>query len=96
MVPVTVSWEALGLPGLPDTRPQVTSGRDWFGGLSETEQRRLMGPAMFRAWQAGEVRWEDLSREHVDPVYGSMRVMPSLRALLGEGAREFYRRPPSP
>ena len=93
MIPVTVSWEELGLPGLPDTRPQVGSGRDWFAGLSETEQRRQMGPAMWRAWKDGKVSWEDLSREHVDPVYGSMRVMPSLRALLGEGAREFYRRP---
>lgn len=93
MVPLTVSWEALGLRGLPDTRPQVTSGRDWFNGLSEAEQRRQMGPAMFRAWKAGEVKWEDLSRTHDDQVYGSMRGAPSLRELLGAGAREFYKQP---
>lgn len=91
MVPLTVSWDALGLPGLPDTRPQVTSGRDWFNGLSEAEQRQQMGPAMFQAWKAGKVDWNDLSREHTDPVYGTMRGMPSLRELLGDGAREFYK-----
>lgn len=92
MVPVTVSWESLGLRGLPDTRPQVQSGRDWFASLSEAEQRQYMGAAMWRAWQAGKVNWDDLSREHDDPVYGLMRVMPSLKELLGDGAKEFYRR----
>ena len=93
MIPVTPSWEALGFTGIPDTRPQVQSGRDWFNGLSAAEQRRQMGPAMFRAWKAGEVKWEDLSRTHDDQVYGSMRGAPSLRELLGAGAREFYKQP---
>lgn len=91
MVPLTVSWESLGFPGLPDTRPSVPSGEAWFTGLSEAEQQRTMGPAMWRAWKAGEVRWEDLSRAHTDPVYGEMRTAASLRALLGSGAREYYR-----
>lgn len=91
MVPLTVSWESLGFPGLPDTRPSVSSGEAWFTGLSEAEQQRTMGPAMWRAWKAGEVRWEDLSRAHTDPVYGEMRTAASLRALLGSGAREYYR-----
>ena len=91
MVPLTVSWETLGFHGLPDTRPQVQSGRDWFAGLSEAEQRRLMGRSMWEAWKAGKVRWEDLSAVHSDPVYGDMRIAPSLRALLGDGAKEFYR-----
>jgi hypothetical protein len=92
MVPRTVSWETLGFKGLPDTRPQVQAGRDWFDGLSEAEQRSYMGPAMYEAWKAGRVGWDDLSREHEDPVYGLMRVMPSLKELLGDGAQEFYRR----
>ncbi len=91
MVPLTVSWESLGLHGLPDTRPQVQPGREWFVGLSDAEQRRYMGRSMWDAWKAGEVRWDDLSRVHADPVYGEMRGAPSLRALLGERANEFYR-----
>lgn len=92
MVPVTVSWEELGLPGLPDTRPQVTSGRDWFEGLSDTEQRQYMGGAMWRAWKDGAVKWEELSHEHDDPTYGLMRVMPSLKQILGQKAQDYYRR----
>lgn len=92
MVPLTVSWESLGFTGLPDTRPQVQPGREWFAGLSDAEQRRRMGPAMYEAWKDGKVKWEDLSRLHDDPVYGQMRVAPSLKALLGDGARQFYRR----
>lgn len=93
MIPVTPSWEALGFTGIPDTRPQVQSGRDWFNGLSAAEQRQYMGGSMWEAWKAGKVSWEDLSRVHNDPVYGDMRTAASLRALLGDGAKEFYRRP---
>ena len=92
MVPVTKSWEALGFKGLPDTRPQVDSGRDWFEELSAAQQQGYMGGAMWDAWQAGKVDWDQLSAEHEDPVYGLMRVMPSLKELLGDGAKEFYRR----
>lgn len=92
MVPLTVSWETLGLRGLPDTRPVIQGGRDWFAGLSAAEQQRYMGRAMWQAWQAGKIGWDDLSKEHEDAVYGLMRMMPSLRELLGDGAREFYRR----
>lgn len=92
MVPLTVSWETLGLRGLPDTRPTVQAGRDWFDGLSAAEQQRYMGRSMWQAWQEGKVGWDDLSKEHEDAVYGLMRVMPSLRELLGDGAKEFYRR----
>jgi len=92
MVPVTKSWDELGFKGLPDTRPQVGSGRDWFEGLSAAQQQQYMGGAMWDAWQAGKIDWDQLSTEHDDPVYGLMRVMPSLKELLGDGAQEFYRR----
>lgn len=92
MVPVTKSWEELGFRGLPDTRPQIQSGRDWFEGLSAAQQQGYMGGAMWDAWQAGRIGWDDFSREHEDGVYGLMRVMPSLRELLGDDAKAFYRR----
>lgn len=91
MVPVTRSWADLGFPGIPDTNPRVKPGREWFAGLSDAEQRRLMGRSMWEAWKAGAVSWDDMSSVHSDPVYGDMRTAPSLRALLGDGAKEFYR-----
>jgi hypothetical protein len=93
MVPVTKTWEELGFKGLPDTRPQVGSGRDWFEDLSAAQQQGYMGGAMWDAWQAGKVDWDQLSAERDDPVYGLMRSMPSLKELLGEDeSRKFYRR----
>lgn len=91
MVPVTKSWSELGFPGLPDTRPQIEPGRDWFDGLSEAEQQSYMGAAMWRAWQDGAIGWGDFSREHEDEVYGLMRIMPSLKELIGDEARKYYR-----
>ncbi len=91
MVPVTKSWEALGFKGLPDTRPTVQAGQDWFEGLSAAQQQQHMGGSMWDAWQAGEIGWDDFSREHPDPTYGLMRSMPSLKELLGDRAKDFYR-----
>lgn len=91
MVPLTASWEALGFKGLPDTRVQVAPGRDWFDGLSDAEQQTIMGKAKWAAWKAGKIRWEDLSAEHDDDIYGTMRIEASLRSLLGDDADEFYR-----
>ena len=74
MVPLTKTWEALGFPGIPETRAQVAPGRDWFDTLSDAEQRRTMGKAKWAAWKAGRINWDDLSAEHDDDVYGTMRV----------------------
>lgn len=91
MLPLTKTWADLGFPGIPETRVTVPPGRDWFDGLTDAEQRQYMGKAMWNAWKAGKVDWNDLSREHDDPVYGLMRGMPSLKELLGDEAKEFYR-----
>ena len=91
MVPVTKTWAELGFPGIPETRAQVAPGRDWFDTLSDAEQRRIMGKAKWAAWKAGRIDWADLSAEHDDDVYGTMRVEASLRDLLGDDADEFYK-----
>lgn len=91
MVPLTKTWEALGFPGIPETRAQVAPGRDWFDTLSDAEQKRTMGKAKWAAWKAGRIDWSDLSAEHDDDVYGTMRVEASLRDLLGDDADKFYK-----
>lgn len=92
MIPVTKTWAELGFEGIPDTNPVIEPGREWFDRLSDAQQQKYMGGATWRAWRAGKVQWEDLSREHPDQVYGMMRTMPSLKELLGDDARQFYRR----
>ena len=96
MVPVTKTWEELGFEGIPETGMQPEewqdAGRKWFDGLSEGEQGALMpSKAMHEAWRSGDVTWEQLSRERDDHVYGAMRSVPSLKELLGEAAKPYYR-----
>lgn len=96
MVPVTKTWEELGFEGIPETGMQPEewqdAGRKWFDGLSEGEQAALMpSKAMHEAWRSGDVTWEQLSRERDDHVYGAMRSVPSLKELLGDGAKSYYR-----
>lgn len=92
MIPKTRSWAELGLPDdLPESGPQVQSGRDWFDGLSDAEQQGYMGEAKWRAWKDGAISWDDLTATHDDTVYGPMRVEASLKEILGEGAKDYYR-----
>lgn len=54
MVPETLSWaEIVGDPTIPDTRPKVPDADALFDGLSPEEQRIVLGPARYEAWQNG-------------------------------------------
>lgn len=58
-VPSTVSWADLGID-LPDTPPAVPDAEAYFEGLTEGQQRALLGRRRFEAWQAGDYpmdRW---------------------------------------
>jgi SPP1 gp7 family putative phage head morphogenesis protein len=81
MVPETVSMAELGL-NVPETRPEIQSGQDWFKGLGEAEQRQLMGPGKFDAWKAGKFEFSQLSRESTSDKWGRMFSEASLKDLL--------------
>lgn len=84
MVPRTVSWEDLLGPAgadLPDTRPPVNLGTDWFRGQPPSVQRAMIGPRKWDAWQAGEFDLPDLVGRHWDPDWGTMRSERSLKAI---------------
>ncbi len=90
-IPVTKSWEELGVEGVPDTRPKIQTGEDWFNSLPEAKQREYMGRAKFHAWKNAEFELSDLTTERVDPVLGLMAEETSLKKILGpEKAREWY------
>lgn len=52
-IPVTKTWRELGfdIDEPEGLRPQ--SGIDWFHSLDEEQQRRVLGPKRFEAWQDG-------------------------------------------
>ena len=78
--------------GMGDTDP--TTGEDWFKSLPEERQAQqasfVHNSAKYNAWKAGEFNLRDLSGEHNDPVFGRMTFEKSLKAILGERAKEFY------
>lgn len=59
-VPRSKSWEELGITGVPDTRPPIQKGSDWFAAQPEDVQRGILGsPAALEAYKKGEVKLED-------------------------------------
>lgn len=89
-IPRTISYADLGL-NIPETVPPFERGPDWFSRQSETKQRKLMGPAMFEAWKRDRFEFDDLTKPYDDDVYGELLREASLKDLLGDEAKEFYR-----
>ena len=90
-MPHTKSYAELGFPDLPDLRPVVPKGEDWFRGLPDAAQRRMMGPGKWSAWKAGKFEFPQLTTPYHDPVYGRMLRESSLSGILGADlAKLFY------
>jgi len=62
----------------------IKSGASQFGDLSEAKQREILGDAKFEAWKGGKFDFGQLSTQHSDSVYGTMRGVTSLQDLVGE------------
>lgn len=63
--PVTKSWADLGFHDIPEPKSAVPDAEDWFGGLSEAEQRRMLTNRGYDEWQAGRYprsAWSDVRR----------------------------------
>lgn len=84
-VPIVPLAQRLGITP-PDMRP----GEDHFGKLTPQQQRAVMGPSMWEAWQRGEFDFRDLSKPYNDPIYGDMLRGASLTDLLGETKARTY------
>jgi SPP1 gp7 family putative phage head morphogenesis protein len=67
-----------------------TDGAGWFDTQPESVQRRVLGPAGYRAWQAGEVQLGDFVGVRTTEAFGSTVQAKSLRGILGDGAGAFY------
>lgn len=72
------------VPVVIGQNPGIQTGQDWFGELTESEQRNLMGDGRYEAWKEDKFTLDALSRQHDDDVYGSMRTEASLKELIGE------------
>lgn len=64
--PVTKSWADLGID-LDEPEPATTGSQAWFDGLDDATQRKILGPARYAAYQAGDfpmTQWA--TRRHND------------------------------
>ena len=52
-IPRTKTWAELGFPGIPEPDLGMVDAGEWFDGLTEHEQRSMLGARGFDAWQAG-------------------------------------------
>jgi hypothetical protein len=64
---------------LPEIKWQ--SGKDWFGNLSEAQQRGMMGGAKFEAWQRGQIQLSDLVKTHRNETWGDSLAVKSDKEL---------------
>jgi len=75
MVPKTVSWADISpeLADLPDTRPTIQTGVDWYAEQSALTQRAILGARKWALVQDGKITLDDLvARTHSD-TWGTMR-----------------------
>jgi SPP1 gp7 family putative phage head morphogenesis protein len=77
-VPITPSWEELGFTGLPDTRPQIESGAEWFSKQKPAVQRKILGAGRYERFKDGDLTLEDCIGYRDDPEWGPNRWTRSL------------------
>lgn len=70
----------------------IQTGEDWFNSLSPERQRQQMGGAAFEAWKAEAVQLKDFVHPYDDAVFGPMVRESSLKGILGDSAKQYYRR----
>lgn len=71
MYPVTIT----------NPNPDVEKGSDWFEKQGEKFQREVLGEKRYEAWKDGGIELDQLSVQHDEPTYGSMRFEASLKEL---------------
>lgn len=69
------------IQGFPN--PVEQSGEEWFEGLGEAEQKKLMGPEFYDAWKGGAFELSQMAHKVEDAVYGNMTSTTPLWDLLG-------------
>lgn len=71
------------IPAVKGYDNAVQTGEEWFSGLSESEQRKMMGGQTYDVWKAGGFEFTDLATRRHDDVYGEMLGRTPLWELLG-------------
>lgn len=79
-LPVLAPWSELGIAA-PEPPSVLPSSQDWFDGLPQADQLRIMGPGRLDLYQSGRIGWGDLSTERPSARWRPSRVPTPLRDL---------------
>ena len=71
------------IPYIPDITDNVPTGEEWFNGLDDETQGKILGDGKHAALRDGKFEFSQLSVQKPNDVYGTMRVVPSLKELIG-------------
>lgn len=85
-LPETKTWRELGFGDVPgDKRLDVEPGEEAFKRLPAGQQRRILGPAKYRAYSQGTLTLPELVKVTHDARWGITRTERSFRDLRGGG-----------
>lgn len=68
----------------------IITGENWFNSQSPARQQAQMGGALYRAWKAGAIAWNDMSVKYQDSVFGEMLREVTVSGKLGKKAAQQY------
>lgn len=83
MLPMTVSWEQLGIQGVQE-RPELQSGTEWLDKANEDIQRKAFGNGTYGAWSAGKVGLDGWLAPQDHGVWGMGTRARSLAEMIGQ------------
>ena len=72
------------------TRLQLQTGEQWFNQQDAATQQRMMGPAAYQAFKAGDVTLTDFVNKTEHPEWGTVRTQASLSSIVGAKASQQY------
>ncbi|MFC8732170.1 phage minor head protein [Luteimicrobium sp. NPDC057192] len=81
-VPTVKSWRDLGFHGITEPEDTFPDARTWFDGLSDEDQRAVMGPQRLELLKSGDVTWDDLTTTKSTPGWRTSQVVTPVSALL--------------
>lgn len=82
MLPQTKTWEELGIEGVQDERITVPLGSDLFAGLSDRDQRFILGKSKYDLYKSGKITLSDLVTLHKNPIWGDSYQEASIAQAL--------------
>jgi SPP1 gp7 family putative phage head morphogenesis protein len=85
MIPKTKSWDDLGFPGIPDSRPRLQTGDEAFARLSAAAQRKILGPGKYDDYARGLIKLIDTVDRRDTPGWGTTRSVANRRQAIFNG-----------